>query len=286
MRAYIDWMAQRPWLNILLIVFYYIAVVAPHKRFGAFLNDVVFKGITRDQYNLYVMILASAVLVLFAWLFIKQSSRQLERNMLWMYMVVSVVLSVLIIKYLFVINIEVIHFPQYAAFAILIFPLLRNYNSTMLWTTIAGSVDEAYQYFYLAPLDTGYYDWNDVVTNLIGAVYGLLLIGSFGIANRPNVPWYRSTGIYAFIIMVIAVWVMWYTGYMSIYPSQDSTIQLVSKELDGFWHTVPPKVTYHVVRPVEGVMMVMILWVFYSKIGVSNQSKKADVYVKASTKDL
>jgi len=238
MQAYIDWMSQRRMLNVILIIVYYILVVAPHKVFGTFLNTVVFKGITRDQYNMYVLIAALLALICYSFLFLKNTLQRSDKKKLWFYMLANTILATLIIKYLFVINIEVVHFPQYAAFAILVYPLLHNYRNALIWTTLAGVLDEAYQNFYLAPKDTGYFDWNDVLTNLVGAVFGLLLLRSLGIVNKPIEPWYRSSGVIATFAIIVMIGIMCLTGFLSIYPSETSTFQLVSKELSGFWQTV------------------------------------------------
>ena len=182
-------------------------------------------------------------------------------------MSINILFAIIIINFLFVINIEVIHFPQYAAFAILIYPMIRNYNSTLIWTTIAGSIDEAYQNFYLAPKDTGYYDWNDVITNLVGGVFGLLLLKSFGVGQHVNLTWSKSSGIKGLVVVCGLVFGLWLSGFLSIYPSEISTIQLVSKELTGFWNEVPPEVVFHIVRPLEGFIITVMLFFFYSRIG-------------------
>ena len=267
MQFYVGWMSKRPVFNALLVVAYYIIVVAPHKKFGTFLNTVVFKGITRDQYNLYVIIGASLVLFLYGLFFFKESVKQVSRNRMWFYMAANILLTILIINFLFVINIEVIHFPQYAAFAILIYPMIRNYNSTLIWTTIAGSIDEAYQNFYLAPKDTGYYDWNDVITNLVGAIFGLLLLRSFNVKQRVNNPWYQSSGLFGLLSLCGLVFLLWLSGFLSIYPSDTSTIQMVTTQIEGFWHKVPPNVVFHVVKPLEGFTITLSLFAFYNKIG-------------------
>ncbi|MFT4567020.1 MAG: glycopeptide antibiotics resistance protein [Saprospiraceae bacterium] len=272
MHPYVAWMSKRPLLNALLVVFYYIIVVAPHKKFGTFLNTVVFDlDNKRDQYNLYVIIGATALLALYTVFFFKGSRKRADKSKLWFYMLINILFAIIIVNFLFVVNIEVIHFAQYAAFAILIYPMIRNYNSTLMWTTIAGSIDEAYQNFYLAPNDTGYYDWNDVITNLVGGVFGLLLLKSFGVRQHVNSPWSKSSGIRAFTVMCVLVLCLWLSGYLSIYPSDSSTIQLVSKELTGFWNQVseysPPEIVFHIVRPLEGIITTVLLFLFYSRIG-------------------
>ena len=178
MHQIIQWLKNHKTANIVILIIYYIVVVLPHKRFGSFLNDQVFTG-TRDDYNLKVIIGASVLFLIYFFPFFKNTIKATDRYRLWMYLGLNTILAIMVINILFVINIEVIHFPQYAMCALIIFPLVGNYTGTLVWTTMAGMLDEAYQYFYLAPTDTSFYDLNDVVTNLIGAVFGLLLIRSF-----------------------------------------------------------------------------------------------------------
>lgn len=267
MNKLIDWLSAHKIVNVLLLAVYYLAVVLPHKRFGAFLNTKVFKGITRDEYNMIVLFIAVLVLAIFSFLFLKNSSTRPFKRRLWFYMGANVLFAALVMSFLFVINIEVIHYPQYALFAILSHPLIKNYQQTLVWTTIAGSIDEAYQYFYLAPKDTSYYDFNDVVTNLVGAVFGLLFIRSFGITQTNLTAFFRSTAFYALIGIGLIIAVLCVIDVLSIYPSEVSQYQLLRKWPEGFWSTVHPNVTYHVMRPIEGTLVTIALWLFYSKIG-------------------
>ncbi|MEL6390703.1 MAG: VanZ family protein [Bacteroidota bacterium] len=254
--------------NWALVAIYYVLVVAPHKTFGTLLNRFAFRdmGMSRDQYNLLVIAIAGLGLLMYLVFFFRKTTSLEDRGTVWGYMLFNVLLATIVINILFVINIEVVHFPQYAMFALLIFPLSKNYNATLIWTTIAGAIDEAYQNFYLAPKDTGYYDWNDVITNLIGGVFGLLLLRSAGVSNRKISPFYTSKSIYGAIVLMVLVLVLHLCGVLSIGPS-DYPYQMVSKELSGFWQTVHPNVTYHVVRPLEGLLITIGLWGVYRKIG-------------------
>jgi len=182
-------------------------------------------------------------------------------------MFATVLFAVIIINLLFVINIEVIHYPQYAILSILLFPLIKNFNSTLIWTTIAGAVDEGYQYFYLAPNDTGYYDFNDVITDLIGASFGLLFLRSFDISNASKTSFWKSSAFYGLLVMTIVVMLLIALKVLSIYPDTEAMYQMVIQNPSGFWSKIHPNVTYHVVRPSEGLLITIFLWLFYSRIG-------------------
>ena len=106
LQAYTEWMSGYPLLNLVCVLAYYLAVVLPHKAFGAFLNTVVFKGITRDQYNFYVVIAATSLLLVYVTFFLWNSQQRTYRKWLWLTMLINVVLAIVALNLLFVINIE------------------------------------------------------------------------------------------------------------------------------------------------------------------------------------
>lgn len=213
-----------------------------------------------------VMIASFCLLAFFSFIFYQNTQQLKEAKRLRFFMLATLLFSVLVFRYLFVINIEVVHFPQYALYAVLLFPIIGNYTSTLLWTTIIGALDEAYQYFYLSPNDTGYYDFNDVVTNLLGAAFGLIFLRSFGIYNREEKPLRKTTGYKAVAVTAIIIASAFIFNFLSLYPSVDTYFEVMKKPLDGFWHTVHPGITYHVLKPWEGLLFTGLLWYFYSSL--------------------
>ena len=103
-------------------------------------------------------------------------------------------LILIAVNVIMVVNVEIIHIAQYCVMAILIYPLLRNFNLVMLSATLLGALDEAYQYWYLFPEKSDYFDFNDVIINFLGVLLGLIILRSQGIKQAPdNRPWYRSS---------------------------------------------------------------------------------------------
>ena len=279
MKRFVDWMAANKAVHIVIIVLYYISVVLPHKRFGTFLNDTVVGGLGinnntaegRGEYNFYAISIALILLASLLFFFIKYSRKLADRSLIWTYMIINIVLAFLIVEYLFVVNIEFVHFPQYAVFAILLFPLIGNYRSTMIWATLAGSIDEAYQYFYLR--DTGHYDFNDVLTNLVGVVFGLLLLRSMNVKEHSVFKLWKSTFWYGIVGIALVVFGLHASDILSIYPSEEHNYHIMKKMPDQFWSKIHPNVTYHIVRPMEGLALTCALWFFFSKIGDNTRAK-------------
>lgn len=270
MKNWIDYLHSKTYINLLIVLTYFVAVVAPHKTFGTYLNLVVFKGVPRAQYNFYVLIAAITVLAIYILFFIINANKQKDRKKLWLYMVINIGLSVLVMKYLFVINIETVHFPQYALLAILLFPLIGNYTGTMIWSTLFGVLDEAYQYFYLAPKDTFYFDFNDVITDIVGTVFGLLLLRSIGIREKSSFLLKKSTIWYGIGLLISVVLLTHVLGLLSIYPNENRAYHLLREWPEGFWTIITsrknPEIIFHVIRPIEGLILTIGLWVIYSNL--------------------
>jgi len=271
MRRLINWLSDHRIWNILIVVIYFVGVVAPHKQFGTFLNLKVFKGLTIAEYNRYVLAAALTALAIYGLIFIINANKRAYRKKLGFYMVANVVLAVVVVNFLFVVNIEMIHFPQYALLAILVYPLIGNYTGTLIWTTLLGVVDEAYQYFYLAPNDTSYYDFNDVVADLSGAVFGLLLLSSLAIAQKNPFNIKKSTIWYGIGCLILVIGVTHMAGLLSIYPNDARPYHLLREWPEQFWserewNKVHPIIRYHMITPLEGLVVTCLLWISFSRL--------------------
>jgi len=168
------------------------------------------------------------------------------------------------------VNVEAIHFLQYGVFAILCFPLIKNYSLTLAYTTLAGAIDEMYQFYYLAPERTEYYDFNDVIINLIGAVFGLILIRSL---NRPSYRYsfksfINSNHFKVFLGLAIVIIGLFISGILiKVYEPENvyAKFWLIRKQSIGFWKEIPRfNFRYHIVQPWEGIGIVALLMVLYS----------------------
>jgi len=255
--------------NSILVITYFLLVVLPHKRFGTWINRLFGKngfGLTRNEYNEVIAMTALTVFGIMAVGLFFLLKKHPEWKKVIFYLLSSLIFAIIIVNVLFVINIEMVHFPQYAAFAILIFAFTNRYFSTLVWTTIAGSIDEAYQYFYLAPNDTGYYDFNDVVTNLIGATFGLIILKAFQVKEKETPPLLQRSEVIGVIILIVTIAILYITKVWCIHPEDGGMYPIIKKKITTFWTTLPPKETFHVMKPWEGIVAVLALFGFYSRL--------------------
>ncbi len=263
MQQIVNKLKDNPIINIILAIVYYLLVVLPHEQVGLF-TVKVFGHLPRDRYDFIILVSGIVILLLFIIPLLKGISKQANQTKLLISLAFSILCSVIIFHTLIIINIEIVHFFQYGMMAILLFPLIRHYGQTLFWVMILGSLDEAYQYFYLSPDRTDYYDFNDVIINQIGGTFGLIALKAFGVKEVEK-SW---KGIFIFLIAVSSLSILlWFAGYLDIYPGSDesfATIQLIKKYEPGFWSVVHPNITYHIVRPLEGILIVGFLMMVYS----------------------
>lgn len=260
----INYLSLRPKINFVLLIAYLLLVILTHEIVGE-MTVPIRKKLGLENYNLLVTCISFLGLMLyFLPLYIASKKNEIQTK-IFSYLLINCTLAVICFKVLFVLNIEAIHFVQYGIFAILCFPLVRNYLQTIGITMWAGAVDEAYQYVYLSPLKTEYFDFNDVIINTVGAGFGLILIRAFAQWEKK---WkmVKSPFFIISVFMLGTFGVAYFTGFLSIHPNDQAHFSLIRITQPGFWSIVHPSIKFHVVKPLEGVIVVAGLLVFYKTL--------------------
>lgn len=273
----LQYLSDNRLFNILICIGFYLLVTLPHELVGVSVASV-FKGVSRKNYDLTILCIGVALLFGFGFLLFKQL-RKLEKPIIPLaFFILCIGLMMESLYMLIIVNIEIIHFIQYAVLAILLFPLCKHFLSTLALVTFLGAIDEAYQYYYLSPQRTNYYDFNDVILNLIGAAIGLTFLRSHkGISNflmesgrKLNAKvWIYFTAFISFFTVLI--WQHSKVQFLldSIGLSIDWTnfwSVLIRIPTTGFWTEIPPKVIYHVVQPLEGIIVICILFLIFGNL--------------------
>ncbi len=269
MKGFLNFLSERAILTVIIIVIYYLLVVLLHQEVSDIIINLV-KGVPRNVYQGIILGIGLIFLFLYIFLIVRNILiREWNRPIIF-YFLVTILLVVLSFEIIIIHNIEIIHFAQYAGLSIFIFPLTRRFWDTIVWATILGFIDEAYQYLVLKPDGTDYFDFNDVILNIIGAGLGLVLIFSNGFeVYRAEIrKWYRSGTNIALMAFVIVIGLLFITSVIQIYQSEDTTngyFVLVKVKETGFWKFVNSSIgRFHVVRPLEGTIIIILLMLFYS----------------------
>ncbi len=271
----LTWLGNKTWLNVILLVAYFSAVVLPHEIIGRLIARHLDVPLGRDTYNLVVLGLASlGLLGYLGLLFTGFRKLTTEKKKVGFYLFTTLLLIVLAFNILMVVNVELIHIVQYAVCAILLFPLLKNYGSTIFWIAILGTIDEAYQYFVLAPFRTDYFDFNDVVIDLLGGGLGLIFVKAMGLKQK-KYEWYRSPIIIGTTLVTLLFTFLFRFQYLAIFPTdqiEGLPFLLVKRLESGFWNVTNPNIKFHVMQPLEGTLIIIGLIIFYKFLGENEPS--------------
>jgi VanZ family protein len=277
MRKLIEWLHENKVANLIILCTYFILVVLPHEVVGRYIMNDLLAGLSRPELNSTVFLFSFFVFFFFLFVLIWNLIFGTQKRKKLIYLFITLGLIVLVYNTLFVLATESAHFPQYALFAILLFPLTMNYNSTLFWATLFGAIDEAYQYFYLNPNATGYFDFNDVITDLLGAVLGLLLLWTIGIKEKENtMPWFKRSNFRTGIGLLFVGGILILFDIISIYPIEDGStayITLMKVVPTSFWsYDKVGDLYFHIVHPIEGILIISMLFAVYSSLGKSDKA--------------
>lgn len=273
----INWLSKHKTVNVVLLGIYYLLAVLPHEQVGVFISKNVRKPLGLEAYDRTMLEIALGGLLIYGIVVIWNIIRKPNQYQTLFYLIANICFASLSVYALFVLNIEAIHFLQYGLLAILLFPLFRSYSSTLFWGTILGAIDEAYQYFYLSPDRTDYFDFNDVILDLIGVAFGLILIRSF----NPNIvkikSWLNKPIAITSIGIGLLTGLLHLIGWLRFYPDETAkeAFLLVKKVPTDFWSKVPPNITFHIVEPLEGIVLITLLLVFFVglRLGASDEQE-------------
>jgi hypothetical protein len=173
---------------------------------------------------------------------------------------------------------EAFHYPQYALLAILVARALdpghrlRIAGRVLFWTTLAGGLDELLQYLWVTPTYSHYFDFNDVLMNLVAATAGVLLwIGAAPGAVRARArPPKTELAVAAGLVLIIAVAVA--GGRLQLSPPLDlppgglhldanGRVVLFlqrSRGQYGSWQPSVRRVSYYALPPRQGLAAVAL----------------------------
>ncbi|MCU0371258.1 MAG: VanZ family protein [Bacteroidales bacterium] len=272
MNKIIQWLGKNKVLAVLAGFALYLFIVAFHDE----VTDLVIKmrnAIGTDTFNKFLAYIFLVILIIVLLILFYQSLKDGQKLLKISLSVIATSMMVISFRLLMVYNIEAIHFIEYMLVAMIFFPVIRNYGETVFWVTILGMLDELFQYRFLTP-DFGYFDFNDVTLNLLGAGTGMVIIftaGARGLELR-RIKWYRSpafltgTGLLAIFIILVML------QKISMNPVDTAgTWYSINRESlpDEFWTEAYPGRRFHILRPTEGIILMIMLLTGFSILDLS-----------------
>jgi hypothetical protein len=210
------------------------------------------------------------------WIIIKilKGEQRFQKTICWFFTISLVIVSY---QLLVVFNVEIIHYPQYAILAILVYALVKRFGETIFWVTLAGAFDEAYQYFFLLRDNVQvHFDFNDIVLNLIGGGIGIVLIYTL-LDLKPDIHLFHRNTSRKWNTMMI--WVLggciviggiflYAVGILRFYPEATPSPPLIVLSRvpppTQFWIHPTIGKPYHIFHPIEGIVITAILIACYA----------------------
>lgn len=269
---------QHPLVNVLLVIGYVVFIVFAHEWFVN-LSVQVMNSLSLEVYNRLVATIIglglASVLALIGWAI--RSKTQVQRSGI-PFLVFSV-LGLTAHFFLFTeMNIEFIHAMEFGLLATLIYPLVGRFGAAAVCAFPVMLFDEWYQYQVLFDY-VEYFDFNDILLDLLGAGLFLSVLRTFGRKTPVNDrPLFQRWEFYALVLMACVMGVLLATSIIVPYPDNSvSTTWLVLNAISepyGFWR-VHPLIgsTYHVLEPIPGLLTVFSVCFFYFAMDARSSEK-------------
>jgi hypothetical protein len=187
----------------------------------------------------------------------------------------------LLIAHFFVLtemNVEFIHAIIYGLLALLLFPLVGRFAGAIVLGLPIMIFDEWYQHMILFPHYTMYFEFNDVVLDLLGASLLISGIGMLGArSSLKHRPIYMRLEVWFLVTAPFLTILLIYSCLMVSYSidSCENTWLVLNKfpELHDFWYVHPAiGSTFHILKPMEGFLLIVGLCI--ACLGMDFATKK------------
>ncbi len=259
----INWLKLHKALNLALVFIYGIALIFFHDFFVGLSYNAMNK-LSLPVYNKVVLIFSATLSIgILAYFLFKLFRTTENKNRKLFFLLVTFALIALHYKFLFEMNIEIIHVVEFAFLSLLLFPLLGSFGTSVVFTLPFIFVNEWYQYVVLYPNYIHYFEFNDIVIDLLGCGMAMIFLWIAGVKPTKNLVGFISLTLIDVLFIVLLV-----TCVFALYPSTEcENTFLVLNQLPNphlFWQTHVYGAIYHVMKPVEGMLAINLVCLFFT----------------------
>ncbi len=262
------WLENHRMLNLVLVVAYALFLLFAHDAFVN-LSVGVMNSLSLPIFQKVVaviVVLFALVLVVSGWFVLQRGSVDKRAAS---YFAASLLLLVVHFFVLTEMNVEFIHALMYGGLAVLLFPLVGRLGGAIVFCLPLMLVDEWYQHVILFPHYTYFFEFNDIILNLVGAGLFVSMLRLLGMqSERAFVPLHARSEVW--LLLVVAIILVGTIAACVIVPySEDAcsnTWFVLNKlpEMSEFWYVHPViGSTFHILKPIEGIVLMFLLCVAY-----------------------
>ena len=265
----LNWLKQHKAVNLSLVFIYGISLIFLHNFFVG-LSYNTMNSLSLPVYNKVVLILSicGGVAVLASLLYMLYKTTENRRWKLFFLLATSLLIA-LHYKFLFEMNIEVVHVLEFTLLSVLLFPLLGSFGASVAFTLPFIFVNEWYQYVVLYPGYIQYFEFNDIVIDLLGCGMAMIVLWIAGVKPGENpVPLLKQPSLISLLVINLLFVVLLATCVFAFYPADKcSATFLLLNQLPNphlFWQTHVYGAVYHVMKPVEGLVAINLVCLFFT----------------------
>ncbi|MCG9909896.1 MAG: VanZ family protein [Flavobacteriales bacterium] len=205
-----------------------------------------------------------------------------ERKRKAAYLIITLLLIILHALLMFELNIEIIHALEFGLLAFLIFPLTRRFGAAIIYSVPVMFFDEWLQYSVWYPGYVEYFEFNDIVLDILGAGFMMVTLYIGGVKPKgKNIALFNRTEIRVLGIFILLIALSMVTCILAPFKSGEcGHTLLVLNHLENpsdFWQIHPHHQTrYHVMKPGEGLIVIALTCLFYAGLDINKQPYKSD----------
>lgn len=182
---------------------------------------------------------------------------------------------------------EYFHYPQYALLAWLLAKTLDPHRhhwpvaTLLVLTTLLGAIDELAQYLWITASYSHYYDFNDVLVNLLAAVMGVMLFYGFRTPPQHRITRHRTAALMATAALCALLAGAGASDWVRLTPTQAVPAGGLSQAADGHtrlylqrqaglydrWHPGAWRPRHWVLGPASGALGLVLIWLAWIPFG-------------------
>ncbi len=268
-------LGKNRWLNLVLVLAYTVFILHGHDTFVQ-LSVVVMNKLSLPIYNQRVMqlMMALGAFFLLNTLYTLWQNPTQWRTKLVFLLFCFATLAVHV-AVLFEMNIEIIHVAEYIVLVLLLFPFSRSIGASLVYALPIMIADELNQYLVLYPNYNKYFEFSDIVLDLLGAGTFMLLLHIGGlILQKDNRHWLKKPAVVLLLTIITSATLGLLTKLFVFTPDEvQAHTVFVFNRLEQpklFWQVHNfTGAKYHVLLPHEGIALVFLvcaLFIAYEKL--------------------
>lgn len=171
---------------------------------------------------------------------------------------------------------ERIHYLQYGLLTLIAYKAIGKALPAALTAFVFGYLDEAHQYWFIYAHDpTVYFDWNDIVLNLLAAIIALVFL----LPEAEPVRKIPKRNVFAALV----VWIL--ADSLLVFLLNPDQYLLGNESRNSFWITSGINTHYHVLNAWEGTIILGIILIITLRYYWPDQLHKSlvDSYGEAAS---